>query len=63
MSLALNIISSLLFTEIQKLPPSMHLKWNEINDFLCKTTNRKIVGDKLPTKSPSEFKGKLQRVI
>jgi hypothetical protein len=37
----------------------MHLKWNEINGSVCKTTNRKIVGDKLPTKIPFESKGKL----
>ena len=48
----------LLFIQIQTLPPSMHHKWKEIIDIVCKTTN-KIIGEQLPTKSPIDLKGKL----
>ena len=38
----------------QKLPPSTRLKLKEIIDIVCKTTNRKSLGTKLPTKSHIE---------
>ena len=32
----------LLLVEIQILPPSMHHKWQEIIDIVCKTSNGKL---------------------
>ena len=31
--------NKLLFIQIQPLPPSMHRKWKEVIDLVCKTTN------------------------
>ena len=45
----------LLFIQIRTLPPSMD-KWKDIIEFACKTTNREIIGDQLPMKSPLEVK-------
>ena len=45
----------LLFIQIQALPPSMHHKWKEINDFVCKTTSRKSQ-ETSPGETPIELK-------
>ena len=41
MSFALNNCNRLLFVQIQTLPLSMHPKWKEIIDIVCKTMNEK----------------------
>lgn len=43
------------FIQVQTLPPSMQHKCKEMIDFVRKTT-MEIIGDQLPTQSPSELK-------
>ena len=52
MSLALNDQNRLLFIQIQALSLSMHHRWKEIPDFICKITNGKLYGINSKQKVP-----------
>ena len=52
MSLALNEQNRLLFIQIQALSLSMHHRWKEIPDFICKITNGKLYGINSKQKVP-----------
>ena len=46
----------LLFIQIQTIPPSMHQKWEETIDIVCKATNGKLWGTNSRWKVPLSFK-------
>ena len=50
-------MSLALFIQIQTLPPSMHQKWKEIFEIVCKKKPIEVAGDQLPnpSKSPIEL--------